>query len=390
MDGHIVLRSSFVARTCWLAVCYLLAMAAVVHSDSDETVNDLTGLYERSFRGSHDVHVPAAMYGEIVDPELVTTFALTGVGPLKYESLQGMFYFPTLSNEDDQYLYFYGYSGSSAPSPAKGAHAEALVFDKKTRQLKTIEVRDSREYERTKILGFYRTTKADSIAGLRIDTQQNAVQILASKNKRLYSILNPKDVDDGSDTVIMSRFQEYSSDFPYRQSNRDLEVLTYSGSRRSIVLDVVLPFSGSYQNVNLWAFGLQSVVDQTKIIIVMNPFLMDSSDVDRPTNPRRWNVLVYDLKGDILYSLWHGLNEADGMAPLSFSYFLGSSELYFEVLKKGKVEVYSVPIDFGKMRPMKEYETVDLLWSTRGLRRLWEQRIGEERSKNRTFSPTWR
>jgi hypothetical protein len=109
-----------------------------------------------------------------------------------------------------------------------------------------------------------------------------------------------------------------------------------------------------------------------------------------PTNPRRWHVLIYDLKEDALYSVWHGMDESDLLPALSFSYYLSQDGLlYFEVLKQGKIEIYLLDIDLKKATPQKEYETVDLLWNNKGLKELWRQKIQEAKSRDPSFEEQW-
>jgi hypothetical protein len=108
-----------------------------------------------------------------------------------------------------------------------------------------------------------------------------------------------------------------------------------------------------------------------------------------PKDPQRWHLLIYDLKEDALYSAWHGMDESDQLYALSFSYCLGQEGLYFEVLKEAKIEIYLLDIDLKKATPLKEYETVDLLWNNKGLRGLWQQKIGEAKLKDPSFDERW-
>ncbi len=170
---------------------------------------------------------------------------------------------------------------------------------------------------------------------------------------------------------------------------RDTELRVYSRSDKSVLTDFILPFTGAYLPIVAEVKTLQSVVDQNFVFLVLYQSIMNDPIITVPRNPSRWNVLIYDLKEDALYSVWHGMDESDHMPALSFSYYLGQEGLYFEVLKQGKIEIYLLDIDLKKASPLKEYETVDLLWNNKGLKGLWKQKIAEAKAKDPAFEERW-
>jgi hypothetical protein len=362
-------------------------------TDSHQTKQNLCSLYEQAFRGSREVHVPKRLYEAVASVKRITSIALSDVNPFEYGTNQGTFFFPNLSNDDESSLYFdpyYGF-GSLYLDKKDISHPilKAFRFDKKERAVRIVDVQRVGEYLRDKVFGFYKNLTNQSDGIVQINVKKNWALVLSRSQDDVYYIMNPKDLDIGADVVFLSRFQPTESDFPYRQFDRDIELLIYEKAKKSIVKSFTLPFTGSYLPIKTQTIGLQSVADQNLAYLVLSAPLLNGPSLTVPKAPRRWQVLVYDAKEDALYSIWHGMDETDGKKALSFSYYLGQEGLYFEVLKEGKIEVDIVDIDLKNATPLKEYETVDLLWNNKGLKAQWEKKIQEAKAKDPSFEERW-
>jgi hypothetical protein len=348
---------------------------------------NLSSLYEEVFRGSRGLHMPKTLFTQTAVAKPIVTIPLNDKGPFRFEKIQGFYFFPLLTNDDASSLYFNPYYGSGGNS---GPTYEVFRYDKRRAELKIDTIMDMVEYRREKLYGFYRSLTSQSDGVVRINTEKDWASVTEGKKPTYFSILNPKDLDAGANLIFLSRFQETESKLPYMGAMRDTEFLVYSRSDKSTLKDFMLPFTGAYLPITVAGVkALQSVVGQNLVFWVLNAGGMDMPVLTVPTEPLRWSVLIYDLKEDALYSVWHGMDESDHLPALSFSYYLGQEGLYFEVLKQGKLEIYRLDIDLKKATPLKEYETVDLLWNNKGLRELWKQRIHEAKSRDPSFQERW-
>jgi hypothetical protein len=364
-------------------VLFLLMVPASLANPQGIT---LSSLYEEVFKGSHDVHMPKALFAQTVVAKPIATIPLSDRGPFQFERIQGFCFFPRLTNDDASSLYFYPYYGSGGNS---GPTYEVSHYDKRNGKVKTQTITDIEEYLRKKVFGFYRSLTSQSDGVVRINAEKNWASVTEGKKPTSYDILNPKDLDAGSNSIFLSRFQVTESKLPYMGAMRDMELLVYSRSDKSIVTDFTLPFTGTYLPILAEVTALQSVVDQNFVFLVLYESILNDPIITVPKNPWRWHVLIYDLKEDALYSVWHGMDESDHLPALSFSYYLSQDGLYFEVLKRGKIEIYLLDIDLKKATPLKEYETVDLLWNNKGLRGLWKQKVQEAKAADPSFKEVW-
>ncbi len=347
---------------------------------------DLSSLYEEVFSGSRGLHLPHALFTQTVENKLVATIPLSDKGPFRFEKIQGLYFFPRLTNSDEASLYFYPYYGSLGN---RGPAYEVFRYDKRRGEVSTETITDMDKHLCEKVFGFYRNLTSQSDGVVRINAEKNWAFVTQGKKAIDYDILNPKDLDAGASLIFLSRFQPTESMLPFMASLRDTELLVYSRSDKSISKDFTLPFTGAYLPVHAELSALQSVVSQNLVFWVLNDGWMHMPILTVPTDPRRWHVLIYNLKEDALYSVWHGMDESDHLPALSFSYYLGQEGLYFEVLKQGKIEICLLNIDLKKATPLKEYETVDLLWNNKGLEGLWRQKVTEAKAKDPLFQERW-
>lgn len=352
---------------------------------------NLSSLYESIFRGSRKVHVPSELLEVSPGYRKVASIELRGGAPFDFGYNQGYF-FPTLTNEDESSLYFDPYYGfgplhfdASKMTPVRFA----LRYDKKTQTTETARIEELGEYLREKVYGFYKNLRSQSDGVVRIDAENSWAFVAEGKKATSYDIMNPKDLDSGTDSIFLSRFQVTESRLPYMRARRDMELLVYSKSEKRVLKGFTLPFTDSYFRIGTGTVPLQSVAGSNLVYLVLFEPMLRSPIVVVPKEPRRWHLLIYDFKEDALYSAWHGMDESDHLPALSFSYYLGQEGLYFEVLKEAKIEIYLLDIDLKKATPLKEYETVDLLWNNKGLRGLWQQKIGEAKLKDPSFDERW-
>lgn len=365
----------------------ILPVAISLHAESPDLSNNLSTLYEKYFRGSQNVHVPAHLFSVMASYNRVASINLTGNEPFQYRQIQGVYYFPTVSNDDIHKLYFYPYQGfRSLPNGTP----RTFVFDKEKKTVETVGVENPNQYMSDSILGFYKNLRSSSDAVIRIDARRNGAILFQLSRDAIYGILNPKDVDSGSDVLLLSRQQSTETDFAYNETLHDLRIISFSMKSKSVLTDVTFPFTDSYCTVNLQTLPLQSVQGRAKIYFVLNSAMFMNPQIRIPLQPLRFHILIYDQKMDSLYSVWHGIDDSDGLEPLAFSYYLGIEGPYFEVLKRGKVEIYLLHINLDDAKPQKEYETVDLLWNTSDLKLMWDSKIRQERKSNSSFSPVWR
>ena len=293
--------------------------------------------------------------------------------------------FPILSNDDDSSLYFQSPITLSNDDERTGG-IKAFYYGKETGRFEVAGGSNLMSL-REKLRGYYKHITDSSDGTLRIDTKKNAATFLASGDS--YEIINPKDVDGGASEVFLAVMNQTESNIPFRQSDQDLELVVYDRNSQTILRDLTLPFSGLYIPIGTWENAMQSVVSQRYIYIVLNSSIEDFPTIETPKKDNRWHVLIYDAQEDVLYSVWHGVDVLDRKKVLSFSYYLGREGLYFEVLKEGKIEVYLVDIDLKNAKPLKEYETVDLLWNNKGLKAQWEKKIQEAKAKDPSFEERW-
>jgi len=347
---------------------------------------NLSSLYEEVFSGSRGLHVPRALFTQTVENKLVATITLSDKGPFRFGKIQGLYFFPRLTNNDESSLYFYPYYGSLGN---RGPAYEVFRYDKRRGEVSTETITDMDKYLREKVFGFYKNLTSQSDGIVRINAEKNWAFVTQGKKSMDYDILNPKDLDAGASLIFLSRLQPTGSKLPFMASLRDTELLVYYRSDKSISKDFTLPFTGAYLPVHAELSALQSVVSQNLVFWVLNDGWMHMPILTVPTVPRRWHVLIYDLKEDALYSVWHGMDESDHLPALSFSYYLSKDGLYFEVLKDRKIEIYLLDIDLKKAAPLNEYETVDLLWNNKGLRELWQQKIREAKARDPSFQERW-
>lgn len=374
-----------------LALHLTLSQAGWV--EAQQPIGNFSSLYEDVFRGSREVHVPKKLLILSAEADKIASIALSNRDPFRTERIQGMYFYPRLTNEDELYLYFDPYYGGGplrlSSSSTAEVPKEAFRYNKKARKIETESVQDMGEYLREKIFGFYRHLENQSDGVMRISVERNLGYIAEGGKEKAWDIMNPWDIDSGADRIFLSRFQHIESDLPYMGSDGNIEFLVYLGTEKSIASRFTLPFTGSYLPIMDAGTALQSVVGQNLVYFILNSGGLDMPTLTVPKSPRRWHVLIYDMKEDMLYSVWHGMNESDGLRDLSFSYYLGREGLYFEVLKQGKIEIYLLDIDLAKAKPLKEYETVDLLWNNKRLKEQWEQKIQEAKSENPLFEERW-
>jgi hypothetical protein len=371
-----------------LATCTIIGLVVSgVAADGKSDKGTLSALYERIFRGSRAVGVPKDLTRLETTPKKLFQIELKGPYPFRYRTHLRSYLFPVLTNDDDGYFYFQSPITLSNDDERTGG-SKAFSYKKQSGHIEVAAVDDPKRFLREKLRDYYMRATDSSDGALRIDIENNAAYIVSSGDG--YEIINPKDIDAGASEVFMAVMNPTESNIPYRQSSRDIELLVYDRNSHAILRDLTLPFSGMYIPIGTQERAIQSVASQRYVYVVLNSSVEGFPTIDIPRNGSRWHILVYDASRDALCSVWHGMDETDGLKALSFSYYLGREGLFFEVLKDGKIEIYLIEIDPSKAKPLSEYETVDLLWNNKGLKALWEKKVEEQKKKDPSFEAVWR
>ena len=370
-----------------VATCTIIGLVVIgVAADGKSDKGTLSALYEQIFVGSRAVGVPKDLTRLEIMPKKLFQIKLQGPYPFRYRTHLRSYLFPLLTNDDDGYFYFQSPITLSNDDERAGG-SKAFGYEKQSGQIGTIAIDDPKRFLREKLRGYYMRATDSSDGTLRIDTENNAAYIVSSGEG--YEIINPKDIDAGGSEVFLAAMNPTESSIPYRQSSRDIELLVYDRNSKAILKDLTLPFSGMYVPIGTQERAHQSVAFQRYVYVVLSSSVEGFPTIDMPMKGNRWHILVYDVSRDVLCSVWHGMDETDGLKALSFSYYLGREGLFFEVLKDSKIEIYLIEIDLSKAKPLSEYETVDLLWNNKGLKELWEKRIEEQKGKDRSFKAVW-
>lgn len=354
------------------------------------SASTLTDLYEKLFRGARVIHVPEKLFTLNAETRRLLEIPLTDRFPFIYNTyhFKDNYQFLRLTNDNDSTFFFD--TLENLCSNKSGKEVVGITFDKRSRRIDIVTALSKQASEN--LWGYYNKRKSESKGNLRLDLENSGVIIKSAGKAKAGYIMNPKDVDAGANQVFLSATVATKSDFSYMQEDRDIELFVLDWAQETITRDFALPFTSSYSPIytHMLTFSNQSVVNQNCAYFVLMSNFTSNTVITVPRTIFRWHVLIYDLKEDALYSIWHGMDESDGKKALSFSYYLGQEGLYFEVLKEGKIEVYLVDIDLKKATPLKEYETVDLLWNNKGLKVQWEKKIQEAKARDPSFEERWR
>ncbi len=380
-EGNIV---SSKRRLIGLMLSVLLVFARPLLSAST-----LTDLYEELFRGARVIHLPERLFSLTAEAKRLVEIPLTDRYPFMYNTyhFKDNYQFLRLTNDDDSKFFFDTLENLGNSDSAQGI--AGITFDKRSKKIDVVTALSKQAYEN--FWGYYTKRKSESKGGMRLDLENNGVIIKSAGKAKAGYIMNPKDVDAGANQVFLSSTVATKSDFSYIQADRDIELFVLDWAQETITHDLVLPFTSNYSPIytHMLTFSNQSVANQNYVYFVLMSNFRSNPTITLPKTLYPWHVLIYDLKEDALYSIWHGMDDSDGKKAVSFSYYLGKDGLYFEVLKEGKIEVYLVDIDLKNAKPLKEYETVDLLWNNKGLKAQWEKKIQEAKAKDPSFEERW-
>jgi hypothetical protein len=377
------------------AVIVLLALSASICKgiDSPDVIKTLSTLYEDCFQGSREISVAKNLMTLKGEAKKIFEIGMSGKYPFTYGAYQfkDNYEYLRITNDDATIFYL-----DTMDMPRGEGYREDIVgvtYNKITKKVDIISGVDDNAYLRDYIWGYYkkRTSERKGALSLSLNTDRGQAELFTGDELLGGDIANPKNVDDGENIIFLSDYTTYKCDFNSRGQGRDLELLIFDWAEEKLMLQLDFPFSEKYTPIYiLWhTYSNQSVANQNYVYFVLSSNIASDQTIKVPKTPNRWHVLIYDVKGDTLYSVWHGMDESDGLKELSFSYYLGKDGLYFEVLKEKKIEVYLLDIDLKKAAPLKEYETVDLLWNKYGLKKEWEQKIKEAKAKDPKFEERW-
>jgi hypothetical protein len=373
------------------AVIILILLTIVSCASAQIQQNSLKELYQQVFIGSYLIHVPEAKYLIEATTRKCFEIPLSGRFPFRYGTIQGAYYYPAICNDDENALYFMSVIGQSVEE--KDRDNVAFKVDKKTMKTEILSVEDIKREMQGTIFGYYTKKESGTDGVMRLDLENDYGHIRTDYNAKGYgfSIISPKDIDNEAEYFFLTNFVPAQSMLSFKKDSRDMEILVYNSKKKEIAADFVLPFTDSYLPINIQTFPMQSVSGNNYVYLILNDVSINSDvTMTLPNSPRKWHVLIYNFKDDSLYSVWHSMIEDPNDSILACSYYLGIEGLYFEILRKGKLEIFLVELCFASAQPLKEYETVDLLWNNRGFRQQWERQIQQAKLKDINFKAVWK